>query len=187
VQTDATEVRTVRGRRYRMEIVITPVALCDDFVLDGARPKSPGTCALYKESMGRLPTRGLCLFLAVAFVASCHGSPTGPNEAPLATGRWTGGGSCLSVTETACDLVVGCGHGQFPRPALRADGTFDIGGTYRIEAGPISIEPAPPAQFSGSVRGSSLTLTVSPSAASLPPASYSLTLAGTGRCVVACL
>src|SRR5262245_48936644 len=40
VQSDATEVRTVRGRRYRMEIVITPVALCDDIVLDGARPKS---------------------------------------------------------------------------------------------------------------------------------------------------
>jgi hypothetical protein len=176
----------VTGRRYRTGIVITRVARGDDFVLDGARPESPGACALYKESMRRVLMRGLCL-VAVAFVSSCHGSPTAPNEAPLAIGRWTGGGSCLSVTETACDLVVGCGHGQFPRPALRADGTFDVGGTYRIEAGPISIEPAPPAQFSGSVRGFSLTLTVSPSAASLPPASYSLTLAGTGRCVVPCL
>ena len=137
--------------------------------------------------MGRLLMRGLCLLVAVTFVSSCDESPTGPNEAPLAIGQWTGGGSCLSVTETACDLVVGCGHGQFPRPTAGADGTFVINGTYRVEAGPISIEPAPPAQFSGSVRGSSLTLTVSPSAPSLPPASYSMTLNGTGRCVVPCL
>ena len=175
----------MRERRYRMEIVITPVALCDDFVLDEARPKSPGT--RYQESMGRLPALGLCLLFAVTLVSGCHESPTGPNEAPLAIGRWTGGSSCLSVTETACDLVVGCGHGRFPRPTLRADGTFDVNGTYRIEAGPISIEPAPPAQFSGSVRGSGLTLTVSPSVASLPPASYSMTLTGTGPCVVPCV
>src|SRR5262245_30542996 len=137
--------------------------------------------------MGRLPTLSLCCLVAVTFVSGCHGSPTAPNDAPLSIGRWTGGGSCLSVTETACNLVVGCGHGQFPRPALRADGTFDVSGTYRIEAGPISIEPAPPAQFSGSVRGSGLTLTVSPSVPSLPPASYSMTLTGTGECVVPCL
>jgi hypothetical protein len=102
-------------------------------------------------------------------------------------GQWTGGGACLSVTDTACNLVVGCGHGQFRRPTLRADGTFDVNGTYRIEAGPISIEPAAPAQFSGSVSGSRLMLTVLPSVASLPPASYSMTLTGIGPCVVPCV
>jgi hypothetical protein len=84
-------------------------------------------------------------------------------------------------------LVVGCGHGQFQRPTLRADGNFEVNGTYRIEAGPISIEPAPPAQFWGLVSGSRLTLTVVPSVASLPSASYSMTLTGTGTCVVPCL
>ena len=91
------------------------------------------------------------------------------------------------MTDAACNLVVGCGHGQFPRPTLRAEGSFDIDGTYRIEAGPISIEPAPPAQFSGSVTGSRLTLTVAPSVASMPSASYSMTLTGTGTCEVPCV
>src|SRR5262245_56447171 len=137
--------------------------------------------------MGRLPALGLSLLIAATFVSSCHGNPTGPNGGALTMGRWTGGSACLSVTDTGCNLVVGCGHGQFPRPTLRADGTFDENGTYRIEAGPISIEPAPPAQFSGSVSGSRLTLTVLPSVASVPPASYSMTLTGTDRCVVPCV
>jgi len=115
--------------------------------------------------------------LVLALVAGggligCHGTPAGPKDSPLTPGRWTmDSGACLSVTETTCNLVVGCGHGQFPPPIVRADGTFDVDGTYRIEAGPVSINPAPPAHFSGSVTASRLILTVIPSA-SLPPASY---------------
>ena len=130
--------------------------------------------------MGRL--RALVPSLVVATVVFDDGGPTEPNEAPLATGRWTGDGACLSVTETGCSLAVGCGHGQFPRPLVRSDGTFEVDGTYRIEVGPISIEPAPPAHFSGSVVGARLILTVTPSIASLPSASYSMTLTGTGTC-----
>ena len=97
-----------------------------------------------------------CLF-AVALIA-CAGllacrNPAAPNEGPLATGRWSGDGACLSVADV-CNLAVGCGHGQFPRPTIRADGTFDVDGTYRIEAGPISIQIAPPAHFSGTDRKS---------------------------------
>jgi hypothetical protein len=44
------------------------------------------------------------------------------------------------VTDSGCNLAVGCGHGQFPRPTVRADGTFDVDGKYRIEVGPISID-----------------------------------------------
>jgi len=116
----------------------------------------------------------------------CNRNPAGSNEGPLATGRWTGDGACLSVVDAACDLAVGCGHGQFPRPTIRADGTFDVDGTYRIEAGPISIEPAPPAHFSGVVTGSRLTLTVMPSG-SLPPASYSMTPTTAGACPIPCV
>jgi hypothetical protein len=132
--------------------------------------------------------RALRLTLLVgAFVSGCHSSPTAPNSSPLAIGQWTGDGACLSVANTGCNLVVGCGHGQFPRPTLRADGTFAVDGTYRIEAGPISIEPAPPAHFSGSMTGSRLMLTVVPSITSLPQASYSMTLGGTGTCTVPCV
>ena len=124
--------------------------------------------------------------VAAAFTLSC-GSPTEPTGRPLETGRWTGDGACLSVTDAACNLVVGCGHGQFPRPTVDARGSFDVNGTYRIEVGPVSIDPAPPARFSGSVTGRRLTLTVAPSAASLPSASYSMTLTAPGDCVVQCL
>jgi len=91
------------------------------------------------------------------------------------------------VTETGCNLAVGCGHGQFQRPIIRADGTFDVDGTYRIEVGPISIEPAPPAHFSGSMAGSRLILTVVPTAGSLQPASYSMTPTSTGTCSIPCV
>src|SRR5579864_4322800 len=87
--------------------------------------------------MPRLLVRVLVVALvACGSLLGCHGSPSGPGEGPLANGRWTGEGACLSVTDSGCNLAVGCGHGQFPRPTVRADGTFDVDGTYRIEVGP---------------------------------------------------
>jgi len=117
---------------------------------------------------------------------ACTHNPAEPGEGPLATGRWTGDGACLSVAETSCNLAVGCGHRQFPRPILRADGTFAVDGTYRVEVGPISIDPAPPAHFSGDVIGQRLILTVTPSG-SLPPASYTMTPASAGTCPIPCV
>lgn len=95
---------------------------------------------------------------------------------------------CLSIADRMCDFVAGCGHGQFVAPALRGDGTFIVEGTYRIEAGPISIEPAPPATFSGVLSGGTLTLTVAPRGAVPPSATYVLRPADApGRCSVPCL
>ena len=131
-------------------------------------------------------------YLLVIAVAACEGfsgcsrGPAHPDGGPLPIGRWTGQGACLSVADTTCNLAVGCGHGQFTRPDIRADGTFDVDGTYRIEVGPISINPAPPAHFSGVVSGSLLILRVLPSG-SLPPASYSLTPATAGTCPIPCV
>jgi hypothetical protein len=130
--------------------------------------------------------RSLAYLLALCLL-SCHDSPTDPRPTVLANGRWTGGNACLSVTDTGCNLAVGCGHGVFPKPAIRSDGTFDVDGTYRIEAGPISIDPAPPAHYSGTLAGSRLTLRVVPSSGSLPPASYSLAPSSAGTCPVPCL
>jgi hypothetical protein len=125
--------------------------------------------------------------IAGTCLLACDRGPIGPGKGPLATGRWSGDSACLSVTETGCNLAVGCGHGQFQRPIIRADGTFDVDGTYRIEVGPISIEPAPPAHFSGSMAGSRLILTVVPTAGSLQPASYSMTPTSTGTCSIPCV
>jgi hypothetical protein len=124
--------------------------------------------------------------IAVGALLSCDRNPAGPSAGPLATGRWSSDRACLSVTDSGCNLAVGCGHGQFPRPTIRTDGTFDIDGTYRIEAGPISIDPAPPAHFSGIVTGSGLALTVTPTG-TLPVASYSLTPTTAGTCPIPCL
>jgi hypothetical protein len=125
------------------------------------------------------------VLVACGGVLACAGNPAGPNERSLATGRWTGDGACLSVADTACNLAVGCGHGEFLRPTIRADGTFDVDGTYRIEVGPISIEPAPPAHFSGVANGSRLTLNVTRSGS--PPAVYSMTPATAGACPIPCV
>jgi len=135
--------------------------------------------------------RAIAAFVVAVLVSGgvigCRANPAGPAEIALTTGRWTGSGACLSVTEAMCNLVVGCGHGQFQRPMVGSDGTFEVDGTYRIEVGPISINPAPPAHFSGSVTGSRLILTVVPSG-SLPTASYSMTAtSGGGTCSVPCL
>jgi hypothetical protein len=116
----------------------------------------------------------------------CRRSPTGPGEAMLPNGRWTGDGACLAVADVGCDLAVGCGHGQFLKPAIRADGSFDADGTYRIEAGPVSRDPPPSAHFSGSVTGSTLLLKVVPSAP-VPTASYSLRPSTAGTCSVPCV
>lgn len=123
----------------------------------------------------------LCLL-----TATCAGTPAEPTS--LAAGRWTGDGACLSVADPVCDFVAGCGHGRFPPPAVGRDGTFAVEGTYRIEVGPISIEPAPPATFSGVVSGGTITLSVIPRDPALRPASYVLRLtSGSGRCAVPCV
>jgi hypothetical protein len=129
----------------------------------------------------------VCAVVWLLGLSACHSSPTQPGDMPLANARWSGDGACLSVTDTGCNLAVGCGHGQFPKPTIRSDGTFDVDGTYRIEIGPISGEPAPPAHFSGSLVGSTLRLNVVPSVRSLPAASYSMTPSSPGTCPVPCL
>jgi hypothetical protein len=113
--------------------------------------------------------------LAAALVATgigvlgCGREIAAPSQGPLANSRWTGDGACLSVTDEGCNLVVGCGHGVFSRPIVRGDGSFDVDGTYRIEVGPISIAPAPPAHFSGEYTEARMTKTTA------------------GTCVVPCL
>ena len=119
---------------------------------------------------------------------TCAGTPSQPRDTTLSTGRWIGDNACLSVAVDGSDLVVGCGHGQFPPPAVHVDGTFEVNGTYRIEVGPISIDPAPPATFSGVLKGETLTLSVAPTDRSIAPASYVLHLtSASGKCAVPCL
>jgi hypothetical protein len=127
------------------------------------------------------------VLVGCGWVFACTGNLSGPAERPLASGRWTGNGACLSVTDTDCNLAVGCGHGQFKRPIVRRDGIFEADGTYRIEVGPISIDPAPPAHFSGYVDGSRLILSVMPTSVPLQPATYEMRPTTAGTCPIPCL
>jgi len=129
--------------------------------------------------------------LALSMVA-CHVSPTEPRPTALADGRWSGDGACLLVRNAnvyphTSTLTVGCGHGEFPTPDIRSDGTFDVDGTYRIEAGPVSIDPPPPAHFSGSLTNTTLTLTVRPSIATIAPATYKLQMNPGAQCSPPCV
>jgi hypothetical protein len=133
------------------------------------------------------PRGTVAIGLVCLVTAACTRTPTQPRDT-LPAGRWSGDGACLSVAETGCDLVVGCGHGQFAPPLLHADGTFEVTGTYRLEIGPIGITPPPPAAFSGVLRGQTLILHVTPGDPSLRPASYALQLTnGAGKCAVPCV
>jgi len=125
--------------------------------------------------------------IVLCFTLAACGTPTEPRSMALANGRWSGDGGCLSVTDSGCDFAVGCGHGQFPKPAIKADGTFDADGTYRIEVGPVSINPAPPAHFSGSIDGDTLTLHVMPTAGTVPRPTFSMKPTATGPCPIPCV
>jgi hypothetical protein len=129
--------------------------------------------------------RDVALVMTCAFLVSCHESPVVPSGELLANGRWIGENVCLTVTDTGCTLVAGCGEGAFSRPIIRTNGTFEVDGTYRVQIGPMSLEPAP-AHFTGSVAGSMLILTVVPSGSS-PAATHSMTRAGPGTCVNPCV
>lgn len=112
----------------------------------------------------RLATIAICV-LAIA----CNGSPTEPRVTSIAEGIWSGDGACLGVVQNKATLIVGCGHGEFSIPLLRSDGTFDADGTYRIEVGPVSSDPPPPAHYSGSLTNATLTLRVAPMSGDVPP------------------
>jgi len=119
----------------------------------------------------RITTILVCLAML-----ACHGSPTESVATTLATGTWSKDGTCLIVNETSVALHAGCGHGQFDRPVTLVNGTFEVDGTYRVEAGPVRIDPPPPAHYSGSIDGSVLTLKVVPSKDSGAPLPMTFTL-----------
>jgi hypothetical protein len=131
--------------------------------------------------------RATSVLLLLATLACNGSSPTEPRPLTLAIGRWSSeAGQCLFVTASSCTLRAGCGHGEFNRPATLTNGTFEVDGTYRIEVGPVSVDPPPPAHYSGSISGAILTLTVVPSK-DAQPATYILRLNGSGNCSPACL
>lgn len=133
----------------------------------------------------RLTVVTLCLALM-----ACNGSPTEPQAHAIADGRWSGDGACLLVRNAnvfphTTTLIAGCGHGEFPTPDIRSDGTFDVDGTFRVEAGPVPIDPPPAAHYSGTLTNTTLTLRVAPSGGTV--ATFRFHMDPGGTCTPLCV
>lgn len=101
--------------------------------------------------------------LAAVLVLSCSG-PSEPGSV-LGFGVWGGERANLIVGPDSVRAEFDCASGRLDAPiVLDAQGRFDVGGTYRLEAGPV-FAPVP-ARWTGTlttVRGGSqvaLTVTV---------------------------
>lgn len=123
----------------------------------------------------------------VLILLGCNSNPTEPRTMVIAKGTWSSDGACLFVRTTSITLVAGCGHGEIPTPMIRPDGTFETEGTYRIEAGPVSQDPPPPAHYSGVLTNTMLTLKVEPSVPSLSAATFVFRSDPKATCAPRCL
>lgn len=130
--------------------------------------------------------------LFLLLLLACNGNPTEPHALAIASGKWSGDGACLNVpgdssSSRIATLIAGCRHGTFPIPEIRSDGTFDVDGTYRIEAGPVSPNPPPPAHYSGSLTSTTLTLKVTPSDPAIQPATFRMHVDPNATCAPPCV
>ena len=98
----------------------------------------------------------------IALVASaCGSSLLPPSDGRLALGTWGGDNAGVIVTDSAVHVHIGCTFGDLPGDIqLDASGRFTLDGTYVLRAYPIQVGPPLPAQFSGRVAGSRLTLAI---------------------------
>ena len=101
----------------------------------------------------------LLSLLALSCSANDPGGP--PADGLLAIGTWGGTEAGALVTDTLAHVHIGCTYGDIQgRVTLDADGRFTRAGTYLLRAYPVALGPNMPAQFTGQVRGRTLTITV---------------------------
>lgn len=98
----------------------------------------------------------------VVTAATCSASPTPSSEGTLALGTWGGDNAAVIATDSVTHIHVGCTYGDMPpNIVLNANGQFEIDGSYMLHAYPVAYGPTVPAHFSGSVRGNTLSVSVS--------------------------
>jgi hypothetical protein len=111
-----------------------------------------------------LSQRPVVVLLGLALAASaCADSQSTSNDIPtaLARGTWGGEGVGVIVSDTLTHVHIGCTKGDFRgRTELDAAGRFNVSGSYVLRAFPVQLGPPLPAQFSGVVRGTTLTMSV---------------------------
>ena len=119
----------------------------------------PGMRSPRNGSASRWSSVGL--MMAGVLAAACAGSPSAAADGELLVGTWGGDNVAMIVFDSNVHVHFGCTNGDFERPPqLDVDGRFNVAGSYRLRAFPIAVGPLVPAQFSGVVRGSLVTLSV---------------------------
>lgn len=110
----------------------------------------------------RIARHPLALTVAALLTASCDSDSVSPPDNDfISVGKWGGDFNGAIVTDTGMHVHVGCTYGDvIGRVALDNEGKFDVEGSYLLRAFPIVVGPTMPAQFVGTVRGSSMSLVV---------------------------
>lgn len=103
--------------------------------------------------------------VCLAWFVACGGSETAPSGA-LSPGVWGGTGIQLTVTATGATIEFGCGSGSIDEQlVVDRSGRISAQGTYTFgRGGPIDPGDPPlmahPAQYTGTIEGTTLRLTV---------------------------
>ena len=105
---------------------------------------------------------GVLAVVSTFALAHCGDAPNSPHGfSPLTLGTWGGDNSGVIVTDSVSHVHVGCTYGDWPtNVVVNSDGRFTVAGSYVLRAYPVMIGPRLPAQFSGRVIGTTLTLAI---------------------------
>ncbi len=100
--------------------------------------------------------------LAGLLALGCSGAGTSlpPFDGAIAIGTWGGDGAGMIVADTSMHLHIGCTYGDVSGRVPIVHGAFDVTGSYMLRAYPITVGPAVPARFTGTVTGRVATVTV---------------------------
>ncbi len=105
--------------------------------------------------------RNLILIGAMMLGTACQGSPTGVQGGLLEKGTWGGNDAGVIITDSVTHVHIGCTYGDFPAAVpVDEQGRFRVAGRYLRRAYPVAMGPLLPAEFTGTINGSSLTYTV---------------------------
>jgi hypothetical protein len=110
--------------------------------------------------------RARALAVAVACVVSSATCSSASSTLPaangtLAAGTWGGDNAGMIVSDTLVHVHIGCTFGDVAgRIQVDARGQFDVAGSYLLRAYPIAVRPTLPAQFTGHLDGTIVTVMV---------------------------
>lgn len=96
-----------------------------------------------------------------ALVAALACASTSTTPITEVSGTWGGDDAGLIATDTSAHVHIGCTLGDTKGKIVAdLDGHFSISGTYNVDAYPIDRGILHPANFSGTISGKTMTLTV---------------------------